>query len=243
MNADGRTDLVMVYDSPSENKTRFKIYLSNGTGFNSNPIQIEVSYADSENSLRFLSDIDSDRKPEWITINKNSLDKMVVHRIDITTATSSSSEYAFSLGSTNYKNVSFADVNGDGKIDILAVLESGDVSVCLFTGDGFTGANISNSLNPKPQFLKSDNSNTFAEEQNTKVFADINGDRKADLITFNGSTIYVSFSNGNGFPTNTLIPKCVLETMMKWECWDLSLPLKKRQLSLRKVKRKKSLLK
>ncbi|MCB1194501.1 MAG: VCBS repeat-containing protein, partial [Leptospiraceae bacterium] len=144
-------------------------------------------------------DIDSDRKPEWITINKNSLDKMVVHRIDITASTSSSSEYAFALGSTNYKNVSFADVNGDGKVDLLAVLDSGDVSVCLFTGEGFTGANTS-SLNPKPQFLKADNSNTFAVEQNTKVFADINGDRKADLITFNGFTIYVSFSNGNGFP-------------------------------------------
>ncbi|MCB1194332.1 MAG: VCBS repeat-containing protein, partial [Leptospiraceae bacterium] len=206
VDADGRTDFVMVYDSPNENKTRFKIYLSNGTGFSSNPIQIETGYADSENSLRFLSDIDSDRKPEWITINKNSLDKMVVHRIDIRTATSSSSEYDFAFGgSTNYKNVSFADVNGDGKIDLLAVLENGDVSVCLFTGDGFTGANISNSLNPKPQFLKpndtnGNNPNTFAEEQNTKVFADINGDRKADLITFNGSAIYVSYSNGNGYP-------------------------------------------
>ncbi|MCP5495670.1 MAG: VCBS repeat-containing protein [Leptospiraceae bacterium] len=28
----------------------------------------------------------------------------------------------------------------------------------------------------------------------------MNGDRKADLITFNGSTIYVSYSNGNGYP-------------------------------------------
>ncbi|MCP5495669.1 MAG: hypothetical protein H7A23_14035 [Leptospiraceae bacterium] len=143
MDADGRTDFVMVYDSPNENKTRFKIYLSNGTGFSSNPIQIETGYADSENSLRFLSDIDSDQKPEWITINKNSLDKMVVHRIDITTATASSSEYGFALGSTNYKNVSFADVNRDGKVDILAILENGDVSVCLFTGDGFTQERMS----------------------------------------------------------------------------------------------------
>ena len=61
-------------------------------------------------------------------------------------------------------------------------MESGSVSVCLFTGDGFTEAQVSDSLNPKPQFIKSDDSNTYAEKQNNKIFADINGDKKADIV-------------------------------------------------------------
>ncbi|MCP5493256.1 MAG: VCBS repeat-containing protein [Leptospiraceae bacterium] len=182
MNADGRTDLVMLYDSQSENKTRFKIYLSKGTSFDTNPIQIETSYTDSEKNLRFLTDVDGDRFPEWVTINRETLNKMVVNRIDLNTKVVSTNEYAFNLGTTNYKNVSLADINADGKSDLVAVLESGSVSVCLFTGDGFTEAQVSDSLNPKPQFIKSDDSNTYAEKQNNKIFADINGDKKADIV-------------------------------------------------------------
>jgi hypothetical protein len=82
------------------------------------------------------------------------------------------------------KSVTAADVNGDGRLDlIVANSTAGDVSVLLGSGDGSFRAQRTFATAPAP----------FAV-----VVADINGDGHPDLITANHNTVSVLLGNGDG---------------------------------------------
>jgi hypothetical protein len=79
-------------------------------------------------------------------------------------------------------SIAVADVNGDGKLDI--IVANGNVSVLLGNGDGtFQPAvtNVSGGLGA-----------------DSLVVADINGDGKPDLIVVTGSIVGVLLGNGDG---------------------------------------------
>lgn len=105
-----------------------------------------------------------------------------------------------------------ADVNGDGRQDIVAFGNAG-VYIALADGTGrfgalhFAVANFGNNQGWSNAYLR--------------TTADVNGDGRADLVAFSGSGVWTALSNGSGFDsprqvlysTNSLFTFAVQRTM------------------------------
>ena len=97
----------------------------------------------------------------------------------------------------NFRSIRLADVNGDGKADIVGRNAEG-VHVALSTGFGFANEEVWSS-----EF--SDNKGWSAPEYSSTIrWADVNGDHNADLIIRSREGIKVALSTGNGFEQSTL---------------------------------------
>jgi hypothetical protein len=89
----------------------------------------------------------------------------------------------YPLGSTP-EFLALADLNGDGRIDIVVSnRDSGTVSVLLGNGDGTFQPQTTWIAGPDPYSV---------------AVADVNGDGKPDLVVANGSDVSVLLGNGNG---------------------------------------------
>jgi hypothetical protein len=82
-----------------------------------------------------------------------------------------------------------ADVNGDGKADAIAV-NGNSIYVMLSVATGYSGSTFGS-----PQLWLS---GSFFGTQTT-LFADVNGDGKADGVAINDGDIWVLPSTGTGF--------------------------------------------
>ncbi|HYQ00521.1 MAG TPA: RHS repeat-associated core domain-containing protein [Polyangiaceae bacterium] len=81
-------------------------------------------------------------------------------------------------------DANYADVNGDGKADIIGVGPYYDVVVALSTGSSFSWAGTWQQ---------------YWDPSYTHGFADVNGDHKADMIGVSGSNVIVALSTGSSF--------------------------------------------
>ncbi|MBU8900806.1 VCBS repeat-containing protein, partial [Corallococcus sp. M34] len=84
-----------------------------------------------------------------------------------------------------------ADVNGDGRADIIGFSDAG-VLVALSTGTGFA----------QPRLWLADfgyNAGGWLVEKHPRVLADVNGDGRADIIGFSDAGVLVALSTGTGF--------------------------------------------
>jgi subtilisin family serine protease len=88
-----------------------------------------------------------------------------------------------------------ADVNGDGKADIVGFGHAGTY-VSLSTGSGFG--------TPSLWIRNYGYGNGWRVENHPRVLADVNGDGKADIVGFGHSGTYVSLSTGSGFGTPSM---------------------------------------
>ena len=96
-----------------------------------------------------------------------------------------------------FQSVRLADVNGDGKADIIGRNAEG-VHVALSTGLGFANEELWS------QEFSDMKGWGAAEYSSTIRWADVNGDHKADLIIRSREGIRVALSTGNGFEQSTL---------------------------------------
>jgi hypothetical protein len=149
----------------------------------------ELSYFDISGAQNlwgrpnFFADVDGDGRADAIVINPDGA------WVRITDA----SGHMPAATATNWtggpfwgwKGTYFADVNGDGKADLIAVDDAG-IAVRISNGSGF---------NPVTYWT----AGAFWGERGT-YFADVDGDGKADAIAINNDgNVYVKKSNGVGF--------------------------------------------
>lgn len=86
-----------------------------------------------------------------------------------------------------------ADVNGDGKADAVG-FGYGAVHVALSTGTSFNSSQI---------WTYSFGINTGWDEKTVKVMADVNGDKKADVIGFGYGGVFVALAGAGHFNSET----------------------------------------
>jgi uncharacterized protein (UPF0548 family) len=194
VNGDGKPDLVVAnYCASNTNCTNgsVSVLLGNGDG----TFQTAVSYASGgEYSLSVaMADVNGDGKPDLIVANDcasnsncaNGSASVLLGNGDGTFQTAVS----FGSGGTYSYSVAVADVNGDGKPDLLVTNEcssgctNGSVSVLLGNGDGTFQTAVS--------YVSGG-----VSAQSVAV-ADVNGDGKPDLLVANDCASNSNCANGS----------------------------------------------
>lgn len=181
VNGDGRGDYVY----PSSGLVY--AMLSNGKGFAS-PIQWGTGYVDGYPNM--LADVNGDGKADFVYV-KNG-----VAYVQLSTGTSFSPAVVWASGITldpnSWMPAWLADVNGDGKADLIYAGTGGNVYVGLSTGSGFSAPALWATGIPAGGYGNIDINSSGA-------MADVDGDGKADFIYKQADTVYVRLSNGTGF--------------------------------------------
>lgn len=184
VNGDGKADIIGFYSD--------KVYvsLSHGNGFGTPTVwtsQFTTSW--NTNHVRTVADVNGDGKADIIGFEDSKVYVALSNGSNFSPATEWTS--AFTNGWSNSKHIRYvADVNGDGKSDIIGFGDS-KVYVALSYGNGFRPATEWTSA------FTSGWSNT--NNKHIRTVADVNGDGRADIVGFGDSRIYVALSNGSSF--------------------------------------------
>ena len=197
-NGDGIPDVAYSYARPpaSSSPNNFAIMLGSSHGALANPTYVAATTC-ANNWVYAIAtgDVNGDGKADIVAtlrdINSTGCqNNMVAVLTGLGTGKFKAPVY-YSTGTTAQENgVWLADLNGDGKLDILTQNSDGTFSVLLNKGNGTynPGTLITSvaALNP-----------TY----NYPVIADFNGDGKADIAVTtyeNQTAVYVLLGNGNG---------------------------------------------
>jgi len=181
VNGDGRPDLLVTDNGGSVN-----VLLGNGDG----TFQAPVAYNSGGSPARWvaLADLNGDGKPDLVVANFSNTVGVLLGNGDGTFQ--SAVTYASSgSGATGPDFVALADLNGDGKPDIVVVNESGanylakQASVLIGNGDG--------------TFQSAVDYSTGGEIPSAVAVADVNGDGKPDLLIVNGWASFQETSHGS----------------------------------------------
>lgn len=179
VNGDKKSDLIVWNKGEHSGKTRVYLATSNGSFANTAIDNPEGTSAATTTKFHF-ADLNGDGNADKIYWNSTHDGGNI--RVYLATAdgnfsgtVKSSSNVGSSTAKTNYY---FADINGDGKVDLIRwhlSLDDGKPMVFLSNGDGtFT------------ESTEHSNTGATSASENAKFyFADINGDGKADKIYWN----------------------------------------------------------
>jgi len=181
VNNDGKTDLICVRGNPS----RLYVWTNSADGgFVSNAVYTVGAFPYQV----IAADVNNDGRPDFITANStgNSLTVLIN---DGSGGLALAATLAAGSG-TSPHSVAAADLNGDGKVDLVSA-NSQNVSVTVWTNAGggifVSNATYAVSTNPgwdNPQWVTT---------------ADLNGDGKPDIICGNsGSYTYLAILTNNG---------------------------------------------
>jgi hypothetical protein len=181
VNGDGKADAIAV------NANGIAVRLSTGTAFsNANPSYRWTVGGFSGSLGTFFADVNGDHKADAIAVNP---DGIAVHLSTGAAFSNANPTHRWTVGKfAGSLGTFFADVNGDGKADAIAVNADG-IAVHLSTGSDFSNAN------PTYRWTVGGFSGTLGT-----FFADVDGDGKADAIAVNPDGIAVRLSTGHSFP-------------------------------------------
>jgi hypothetical protein len=213
-NGDGKTDIVtFTRDNPAAVGDVY-VALSNGSQFVDKNGVPGLSdkwndwFAISHDEQVVIGDFDGDRKDDiatWL----GTTTRQVYVSLSYGSGMSPSVVWLNGIGSSSSDVLLAGDVNGDGKKDlVLFARREGKVYVALSTGSGFLAPQVWHSFF------------AISTYERPRV-ADVNGDGKADIVTFATDSptafgdVYVALSNGRQFVDQNGIPS----SSTKWHDW------------------------
>jgi RHS repeat-associated protein len=180
VNGDGKQDLIEMY--PNGFTWGRHVWLSNGTGFDRSPEAGSSSGLISAGSRFYAMDVNGDGKTDVVELSNCG-----IFPVNLCRATSLSTGTGFTLASSNVAGIGAssgnvvypADVNGDGKQDLVelysaGILNSGGRHIWLSDGTGFVSGAQDNGV----QFSAPD-----ADGGGSRfLMMDVNADGKTDMV-------------------------------------------------------------
>jgi hypothetical protein len=194
VNGDGRTDIVAFADAG------VRVALGNADGsYGPSPIIYSdfcknVGWTSQDKNPRFLADVNGDGKADIVAFADAGV-RVALGKADGTFGPSPIIYNDFGVNTSwtsQDKNPRFlADVNGDGKADIVAFADAG-VRVALGKADGTFG--------PSPIIYNDFGVNTSwtSQDKNPRFLADVNGDGRADIVAFADAGVRVALGQVDG---------------------------------------------
>ncbi|MBZ5711572.1 trypsin-like serine protease [Nannocystis pusilla] len=186
VNGDGRDDIVtFTHGDSGAGPLDVYVALSNGTSFGAG--QLWADWWAHRGHVPMVGDFNGDGRDDIWAFTEVEVYVALSRGYDF-----NGGVHVSPHGSADSDDIGrVADVNGDGRDDavLFAADGTGDVHVMLSTGTGF---------GPRTKWHE-----YFAPEGETPMLADVNGDSRADIITFtqgmNGALAIVALSNGSSF--------------------------------------------
>jgi hypothetical protein len=189
VNGDGKLDLLVASPSCSGVCGQVGVLLGNGDG----TFQTAVSYpTEYESDSVAVADVNGDGKPDLLVANYCDLEAgcwdQYVGPASVSVLLGNGdgtfrAAVSYEAGGYDAESVAVADLNSDGKPD-LVVTDSSGVSVLLGNGDGTFQAAVSYGAG--------------GFESLSVAVADVNGDGKLDLVGTDGSGVSVLLGKGDG---------------------------------------------
>jgi hypothetical protein len=178
----GRADAIAVNDSTEGNA----IYVAHNTGSSFAGASQWISNFSGPLGT-FFADMNGDKKADAITVSTSGQVQVALSNGQQFLAPTTWSNSLRGYGTPPQYGTYFADVEGIGRADAIAVNDSTEGNAI------YVAHNTGSSLSGASQWLSNFHGSVAT------FFADVNGDGKADAIAVNSDAIYVALSNGHGF--------------------------------------------
>ncbi|MDI1432912.1 FG-GAP-like repeat-containing protein [Polyangium sorediatum] len=194
VNDDGKQDVVAFGDAGTF------VSRSTGTGFMAPELWVDQFNYDhgwrTEYHERMMADVNNDDKQDIVGFGDAGVLVSLSTGTSFTAPSLWVADYGWNQGYRVDKHPRMmADVNNDGKLDVVAFGDNG-VVVSLSTGSSFTAASL---------WLANYGYNQgYRIDQHPRMMADVNNDGKQDVVVFANDGVYVALSTGTSFSTPSL---------------------------------------
>ena len=203
VNSDGKPDMVVsdlcgFANCQQRTGGTVTVRTGNGDGTFAGGDFVYGSGGDNPGSVR-VADVNGDGKPDLIVSNCGNGCQGVPGLVGILLGNGDAtfqSAVTYNSGGVGAKSVVVADVNADGKLDLVVANLCATINNCPGTVNGSVGVLLGNGNGTFQTAVAYDPGGTVSRSVRA---ADVNGDNKVDIVVANGSdTVGVLLGNGDG---------------------------------------------